>query len=126
MIHSYRNKYHPLKSFFKILFIYSWGGGGVQRYRQRENQVPCREPNVGSDPQSPGSHHGLKAVLVTGLEHQSQHRKLQQIINLLHSDPRSLDPISLICLGLDTVLFYSLPICTQREGRGQEGKKETG
>ena len=28
---------------------------------QREKQVPCREPDVGLDPGSPGSHPELKA-----------------------------------------------------------------
>ena len=32
-----------------------------QRHRQREKQAPCREPNVGLDPGSPGSRPGLKA-----------------------------------------------------------------
>ena len=34
-----------------------------QRHRQREKQAPCREPGVGLDPGSPGSHPGLKAAL---------------------------------------------------------------
>ena len=34
-----------------------------QRHRQREKQAPCREPNMGLNPRSPGSHLGLKAVL---------------------------------------------------------------
>ena len=34
-----------------------------QRHRQREKQAPCREPDVGLDPRSPGSCHGLKAGL---------------------------------------------------------------
>ena len=34
-----------------------------QRHRQREKQTPCREPDVGLDPESPGSRPGLKAVL---------------------------------------------------------------
>ena len=34
-----------------------------QRHRPREKQVPCREPDVGLDPGSPGSGPGLKAVL---------------------------------------------------------------
>ena len=52
--------------FFKILFIH-------ERHRAREReaetqaegekQAPCREPDVGLDPGSPGSHPGLKAVL---------------------------------------------------------------
>ena len=33
-----------------------------QRHRHREKQVPCREPDVGFDPRSPGSCPGLKAV----------------------------------------------------------------
>ena len=34
-----------------------------QRHRQREKQAPCREPDGGLDPGSPGSRPGLKAVL---------------------------------------------------------------
>ena len=34
-----------------------------QRHRQREKQAPCREPDAGLDPRSPGSHPGLKAAL---------------------------------------------------------------
>ena len=33
------------------------------RQRQREKQAPHREPNVGLDSGSPGSHPGLKAAL---------------------------------------------------------------
>ena len=32
-----------------------------QRHRQREKQAPCREPDVGLDPGTPGSHPELKA-----------------------------------------------------------------
>ena len=32
-----------------------------QRHRQREKQAPCREPDVGLDPRSPGSRPGPKA-----------------------------------------------------------------
>ena len=32
-----------------------------QRHRQREKQAPCREPDVGLDPGTPGSRPGLKA-----------------------------------------------------------------
>ena len=32
-----------------------------QRHRQREKQAPCREPDVGLDPRSPGSGPGPKA-----------------------------------------------------------------
>ena len=32
-----------------------------QRYRQREKQAPCKEPNVGLDPETLGSRHGPKA-----------------------------------------------------------------
>ena len=33
----------------------------AQRHRQREKQDPCREPNVGLDPRTPGPCPGLKA-----------------------------------------------------------------
>ena len=36
---------------------------GGQRHRQREKQAPCREPDVGLDSGSPGSHPELKAAL---------------------------------------------------------------
>ena len=32
-----------------------------QRHRQREKQAPCREPDVGLDPRSPGACPGPKA-----------------------------------------------------------------
>ena len=32
------------------------------RHRQREKQSPCREPDAGLDPRSPGSHPRLQAV----------------------------------------------------------------
>ena len=31
-----------------------------QRYRQKEKQAPCREPDMGLDPGSPGPGPGLK------------------------------------------------------------------
>ena len=34
-----------------------------QSHRQKEKQAPCREPDVGLDPESPGSGPGLKAAL---------------------------------------------------------------
>ena len=34
-----------------------------QRHKQREKQAPCREPDVGLNLRSPGSHLGLKAAL---------------------------------------------------------------
>ena len=51
-----------LKYFFK--FICSWETQSErerQRHRQRGKQVPCREPNVGLDPRSPGPCPGSKA-----------------------------------------------------------------
>ena len=47
--------------FFKHLFIHERHGGWGQRHRQREKQAPCREPDVGPDPRSPGSCSGPKA-----------------------------------------------------------------
>ena len=44
-----------------------WNGlnflGLHKRHRQREKQAPCREPDVGLDPRSPGSGPGLKVAL---------------------------------------------------------------
>ena len=58
--------------FFKnYLFIHEKQGGG-QRHRQREKQAPCKEPDVGLDPGSPGSHPVLQAALnrcTTGAAH---------------------------------------------------------
>ena len=42
--------------FLKILFI-------RDRERQTEKQAPCREPDAGLDPRTPGSYPGLKTVL---------------------------------------------------------------
>ena len=52
--------------FFKILFIYSLETERErerQRHRQREKQAPCREPDMGLDSRSPGSHPRLKVAL---------------------------------------------------------------
>ena len=50
--------------FLKILFIYSWETWREsQRHRQREKQVPCREPDVGLDPRTLGLCPGPKATL---------------------------------------------------------------
>ena len=40
---------------------YTERGREKQRHRQREKQAPCREPDVGLDPGTLGSHPGLKA-----------------------------------------------------------------
>ena len=59
-------KYSVILFFLKILFIYSQETQREterQRHRQREKQAPCREPDVGLDPRSPGSHPRLKAAL---------------------------------------------------------------
>ena len=48
------------KDFFK--FIYSQDTKR-EREAQREKQAPCREPETGLDPRSPGSGPRLKAAL---------------------------------------------------------------
>ena len=51
-----------LHFFFKILFIHETHTHTErQRHRQREKQAPCREPDVGLDPGTPGSYPGPKA-----------------------------------------------------------------
>ena len=54
--------------FLKILLIYSWETQREterQRHRQREKQAPCREPDVGLDPRSPGSYPEPKTDALT-------------------------------------------------------------
>ena len=49
--------------FYFILFIHERHRERErERHRQREKQAPCREPDVGFDPGSPGSRPGLKAA----------------------------------------------------------------
>ena len=50
------SKVHLKKNFcFKILFIYWWETQRVrQRHRQKEKQAPCRKPDTGLDPRTPG------------------------------------------------------------------------
>ena len=52
--------------FFKFIYLFMTDRQThteKQRHRQREKQAPCREPDVGLDTGSPGSHPGLKAAL---------------------------------------------------------------
>ena len=51
---------HLLFHYLKTLFIYE---RQTERGKteQREKQAPCREPDVGLDPQTSGSHPELKA-----------------------------------------------------------------
>ena len=47
---------------FKIfIYLFTRGHREGQRHRQREKQVPCRDPDVGLDSGSPGSCRKLKA-----------------------------------------------------------------
>ena len=51
-------------SFVNIIFIFLWEAQNErERDRQREKQAPFREPVVGLDPGSPGSHPQLKVAL---------------------------------------------------------------
>ena len=64
---TYNNILNPMSVLFFIFlkdFIYLFMRETQrerQRYRQREKQAPCREPNVGLDPRTLGSHPKLKA-----------------------------------------------------------------
>ena len=58
----YRAMLKGLFFFLKILFILE-RPRERQRHRQREKQAPCKEPDVGLDPRSPGSRPGLQAAL---------------------------------------------------------------
>ena len=50
-----------MEIFLKDFFIYSRETHREQRHRQREKQAPCKDPNVGLDPETPGLRPGLKA-----------------------------------------------------------------
>ena len=51
-----------LNLFFKdFIYLFMIDMGGWQRHRQREKQAPCREPDAGLDPGTPGSRPGPKA-----------------------------------------------------------------
>ena len=51
---------NPKIIFLKILFIHE-RHTERQKHRQREKQAPCREPNVGLNPRTPGSYPEPKA-----------------------------------------------------------------
>ena len=46
---------------FKDFYLFIHREREKQRHRQREKQAPCREPDMGLDPELPESHPGLKA-----------------------------------------------------------------
>ena len=46
-----------------VLFVNSLGEADRLAHRLGEKEAPCREPNVGLDPGSPGLHPGLKVAL---------------------------------------------------------------
>ena len=55
---------YPLKILFKKILFYLLMRDTErerQRHRQREKQAPCREPHLGLDPRTLGSHPELKA-----------------------------------------------------------------
>ena len=57
-----------------------------QRHKQREKQAPCREPDVGLHPGTPGSGPGLKAgakpLSHPGIPIKSLKKKQKQILSL--------------------------------------------
>ena len=62
--------YNLKKNFFKRFYVFihkrhtRLGGAAEQRHRQREKQAPCREPDVGLNSRTPGSHPRAKADAV--------------------------------------------------------------
>ena len=53
---------HPLRHRARLVYLFM-KDRERGRERQREKQAPCREPDVGLDPRSPGSGPGPKAAL---------------------------------------------------------------
>ena len=47
--------------FIDFIYLFMRDERERQRHRQREKQAPCREPDGGLDPGTPGSRPGLKA-----------------------------------------------------------------
>ena len=65
----------------KILLIYSWETQKERgRHRQRKKQAPCREPEVGLDSGSPGSHPEPKAECLTA---EPPRRPNNSVLNIL-------------------------------------------
>ena len=62
-MYKYRETYISNVSFFtlKILFVHE-RHRETHRHRSREKQAPCREPDAGLDPGTPGSWPGPKVV----------------------------------------------------------------
>ena len=58
-----KTTYIFFKDFIYLFMRDTEGERERRRHRQREKQAPCREPDVGLDPGSPGSCPELKAAL---------------------------------------------------------------
>ena len=54
--------FFKFEGFFLRFYLFIHRDKERQRHRQREKQASCREPDVGLDPRSPGSHPGLQVA----------------------------------------------------------------
>ena len=63
MLNGNRNLFYDFLKDFICLFIETQRERERQRHGQREKQAPCRDPDVGLDSRSPGSHPGPKVAL---------------------------------------------------------------
>ena len=74
---------------FIYLFIDTERERERQRHRERGKQAPCRECDVGLDPESPGSHPRLQAALnrcATGAALATFHLKKLPVYKILSFD----------------------------------------
>ena len=98
----------PVYYFFKD-FIYRDRERGAERHRQREKQAPCREPDVGLDPRSPGSGPGLKAALNHCATGAAQINKILKKKDGMFQKMCFSLPASLICISDTTTLPFLPP-----------------
>ena len=81
-----------------------------QRHRQREKQASYREPDVGLDPGSPGSHPRLQAALNRCA---TRAALLLKFLKCILFDSSIVTPV-LFCFHLSGISFLSLlfePVC---------------
>ena len=71
---------------------------GRQRHRQREKQAPCRKPNVGLDPRTPGSCPGPNA--------DAQPLSHPGIPTLGTLNPLSIQPIPTLATSIACIFYW--------------------
>ena len=111
-----------LKFFLKIFYLLDRERERQrQRHRQRKKQAPCREPDAGLNPGSPGSCPGAKAG-TKPLSHPGI-PKIFEIFNYKNNIMK-LETCSLHISTCFYYLFLSSNFSRKRKGKQEEGKTE--